>query len=348
MGLCFQYLRKSFLATSVKRHSACSKMVFLGLLCRDFCAIIIKTKRFLQKPLPQQNSCEAFFSEKHMKVKVYSKINLTLNVCGKSGAFHLIDSLAVSAGIFDEVEVTARNDCESTVSGCGEVPLLSNSAYKAATAFSREFSVCGADVAVKKGIPMGAGLGGSSADAAAVVYCMCKLYGKDESSLRVKKLCERLGSDVNFMLGGGFCRMRGKGDDLEKLFLPKPMFFVITVLGECAETANIYSAFDSLTQTDSADNDLVEAMLSKGDFACAFPLFNNGLKKAFLKTSRAADVFVAYAEKLRLNFNMTGSGSAFYVPLETLGEAEALAERLRSDGFNSVATCYSPVGIEEI
>ena len=64
---------------------------------------------------------------------------------------------------------------------------------------------------------MGAGLGGSSADAAGVLNAMAKLYGIDDKAA-LGELADALGSDTRYMLDGGFCRMRGRGEKLT--FLP--------------------------------------------------------------------------------------------------------------------------------
>ena len=100
-----------------------------------------------------------------MKVKVYAKLNLTLNVTGRRNGFHDIDSLAVSVDIYDEIQASPRSDRAVTVRGMPSVNDADNSACKAACAFVRAFGSCGADITVNKGIPFAAGMGGSSGSA---------------------------------------------------------------------------------------------------------------------------------------------------------------------------------------
>ena len=121
-----------------------------------------------------------------MKVKVNAKLNLSLNVYQKVGERHQISSVAVSVNIFDVVQVTKREDSNVTVSGM-DMPLQNNVAYKTAVAFAKTFDTCGVDVIITKGIPMGAGMGGSSADSSAVIYCMCKLFDVDVNSQQIKQ-----------------------------------------------------------------------------------------------------------------------------------------------------------------
>ena len=149
-----------------------------------------------------------------VKIKSYAKVNLTLDVTGRAGGYHLLDSFVASVDLFDLVCVRKRKDklVSVTMHGMdGEgIPPERNNAFKAGEAFVGRFSTAGADVTVYKNIPMGAGLGGSSADAAGVLNAMAKLYGIDDKAA-LGELADALGSDTRYMLDGGFCRMRGRG-----------------------------------------------------------------------------------------------------------------------------------------
>ena len=142
-----------------------------------------------------------------MKVKCFAKLNLTLNVFEKRGQFHPIDSIVTSIDIFDEVEVSL---CKSGVRADG----AAEAALSVADTLCGQYG-CGCNIAVKSGIPLGAGLGGSSAQAAAVAYCLASLNGKSVSDQQVKAACALSGSDVNYMLLGGLCRITGKGDEVK-------------------------------------------------------------------------------------------------------------------------------------
>ena len=149
------------------------------------------------------------------KVKSYAKVNLSLNVTGAAGGYHLIDSVLASIDIYDTVCVKPRGDRLVNVymHGLGSENILPerNNAFKAGEAFVGRFSTAGADVTVYKNIPMGAGLGGSSADAAGVLNAMAALY-KVTDRAALKGLADALGSDTGYMLGGGFARVAGRGE----------------------------------------------------------------------------------------------------------------------------------------
>ena len=166
------------------------------------------------------------------KIKSYAKINLTLDIVGEANGYHLLDSFVASLDLYDLVVVRKRKDklISVTMRGMGSEGISpeENNAAKAGEAFVERFGTSGANIAVYKNIPLGAGLGGSSADAAGVLNGMAKLYGISDSEA-LGALADRLGSDTRYMLKGGFCRMQGRG---EKLFpLPakgkKLYFFLI-------------------------------------------------------------------------------------------------------------------------
>ncbi|MFQ7077003.1 MAG: hypothetical protein ACLRSW_03215 [Christensenellaceae bacterium] len=148
----------------------------------------------------------------YRKDKVLCEGQSDLDVTGRAGGYHLLDSFVASVDLFDLVCVGKRKDklVSVTMHGMdGEgIPPERNNALKAGEAFVGRFSTAGADVTVYKNIPMGAGLGGSSADAAGVLNAMAKLYGIDDKAA-LGELADALGSDTRYMLDGGFCRMRG-------------------------------------------------------------------------------------------------------------------------------------------
>ena len=283
-----------------------------------------------------------------MKVKVYAKLKLTLNVTGRRNGFHDIDSLAVSVDIYDEIQASPRSDRAVTVRGMPSVNNADNSAYKAASAFVRAFGSCGADITVNKGIPFAAGMGGSSADVAAVVYCMCKLYGVDISSRKVYDLCAALGSDVNYMLRGGLGRLRGKGDDVEFYRLARPLYFALTTFGVGISSKEAYSAFDLLpVRQPPADNGKLLNMLTNGE-ANAVKLFNNHLQGASASLSDYAREYLGFIAEHGLSANMTGSGSAYYAAFDDKTQADKTAELLSAKGYDTVVCKTVDNGIEEV
>lgn len=122
-----------------------------------------------------------------VRIKAPAKVNFALGITGESGGFHMLDSIVCTIDLFDDVTVAKRSDgmVNITMRGMGSenIPPEANNAVRAAELFAEKHSTGGADITITKRIPMGAGLGGSSADAAGVLRAMSKLYGRGDEKL---------------------------------------------------------------------------------------------------------------------------------------------------------------------
>lgn len=279
-----------------------------------------------------------------MKVKVYAKLNLTLNVFPKVGNFHPIDSVVTSVNIWDQIEVKPRKDKKVKLKGF--MPTVDNIAYKTAVAFVEQFDTFGVNIDIKKGIPIGAGVGGSSADSAGVIYCMCKLFDIDLQSEPVAKLCASLGSDITFMLKGGIARMQGKGDDVTFGECPFNLYFALTRFSQSMSTADVYNAFDTLPEQRKTDSEKLFNLLCNGNLA--IELQNNNLQSACQSLSSYAQSYIQCVRDLGYTPNMTGSGSAYYVWCQSQTDAERVTRMLQERGFNATVVHSVPCGIEHI
>lgn len=288
-----------------------------------------------------------------MQVKVYAKLNLTLKVGARVGEFHSIDSVATSVDVCDVVEVVARADKSVHVSGVVGVEESHNTAYKAACAFVEAFSINGVDIYVQKGIPFGGGLGGSSADAAATLYCMCKLYGVDVDCAKMRVICAKVGSDVSYMLRGGLGRLRGKGDDVEFFALKQPIFFALTTFEQQMSSREVYAAFDTVTkagndesQRQCADvNAKLLTLFANGDNEHALAYFFNDLQRAAMALSDYAEHYLAFTHANGWKSVMTGSGSAYFIAFTSEAEAQKAVDLLNSHGFSTILCQSTASGI---
>ena len=131
--------------------------------------------------------------------------------------FHLLDSAVANIDICDTIYLKKKKGKYSNVimhgQGSEHIPPEKNNALKAAETFSAAFGTDGAEITVFKDIPIGAGLGGSSADICGVLNGMARLYGIEDRE-KVKALADTLGSDTGYMLNGGFARMQGRGEQV--------------------------------------------------------------------------------------------------------------------------------------
>lgn len=265
---------------------------------------------------------------KKVKIRIPAKLNLTLDVTGRENGYHNLDSLFLSVNVFDEITVIKRKDEAVRLSFCGVsagiAPQKSN-AYRAAEAFVKKFGTCGADISVKRNIPTGGGLGGSSADAAGVIAGLARLYGVNGE---LDEIAGTIGSDVAFMLRGGFARVRGRGLQIEPLALGRKFYFIILVAENSGSTAQCFRRFDENGASYSPCTPDALAALEKNDAAKFKSLLKN-------------DLFEAAAElipEIRENADalgrsgatvMTGSGSAVFSIFDTKKERDRVYKRLR-------------------
>ncbi|MBI5526114.1 MAG: 4-(cytidine 5'-diphospho)-2-C-methyl-D-erythritol kinase [Deltaproteobacteria bacterium] len=188
-----------------------------------------------------------------MPAKLYlrapAKVNLYLRILGRRpDGFHDIESLVVPVRLFDRIEVEkALRGVGFSCTGLPGVPPEENLAHRAAKAFIDAFGPGGGvRIRVKKTIPAGAGLGGGSSDAAAVLSGMDRLFPGLATPAALAELAASLGSDVPFFLGGRPAWIRGRGDMVEPLKRPLPPFRAVLVYpGFGVSTAWAYGAWDS-------------------------------------------------------------------------------------------------------
>jgi len=166
-----------------------------------------------------------------LTLRAPSKINLCLNVLGKRpDGYHELEMVMQAVGLYDEVTVrlaasgiTVTTDSSAVPGGEGNI------AWRAARELlERSGSQAGIAVEIKKTIPVAAGLGGGSSDAAAVLVACNRLFrtGLDREALAA--IGTRLGMDVPFFLYGPTALARGRGEVLTSL-PPPPKFWVLLV-----------------------------------------------------------------------------------------------------------------------
>lgn len=200
-----------------------------------------------------------------VRLRAFAKANLSLNITGRCGGRHEIESVMASVDLFDTVTITERADKKINVRFTNADIGENNTAYKAAVEVFDKLDN-GVDIVVEKGIPIAAGLGGSSASAAAVLRGLDVLYNLPSRGVNMRAAALKVGSDVPFMLTGGLARVTGVGDELFFINNKLNLFAVGIMCGEVSTAAcyrefdNIYSACEySPTDTDELCNKLLDA-----------------------------------------------------------------------------------------
>ena len=252
-------------------------------------------------------------------VKAYAKINLTLNVLGKEGGYHALDSIVASVDLYDRIKIKKRKDklISVTMHGLGSecIPAECNNAVKAGELFVEKFRTTGADITIYKNIPMGAGLGGSSADAAGVLNGLARLY-KINDLASLKLIADMTGSDTRYMLSGGWARLFGRGDTVKQIDSNLKLHILFLLPDENISTAKCFSEFDKSGLT-GGNSDLAEKAVIERDINGLANELSNSLTCAAVSLSGEIKKCIEELKEFApLAVNMTGSGSGVYALFE--------------------------------
>src|SRR5207249_7954912 len=157
-----------------------------------------------------------------LRLRAPAKINLTLEVLGRrSDGFHEIRSVVQTISLCDLIEVSAATDL-TLVSPSLHWPTRHDLSYRAAERLREALgSPTGATMNRQKRIPISAGLGGGSSDAAAALRLLERLWRVPESGSQIRRVAEKIGSDVCLFLAGGTSLLTGRGERVERLRAPR-------------------------------------------------------------------------------------------------------------------------------
>lgn len=282
-----------------------------------------------------------------MKVQCPAKINLFLEITGRRGdGYHRLATLFAKINIYDvlELEVDRSGKVSLSVETGEGIGALSegpdNLVLRAAEAFRRHFRVkLGVRLRLTKRIPMGAGLGGGSSDAAGTLLGLAGLFKFEMTRARrerLKRLGTALGADVPFFLRAEpFCLAQGIGDRLRPLEFPKSLPYLVLVYpGYGVSTKEAYRALrlparsDVLTRLSHLDKLILSLKKGKPISHWQGCLFNR-LEDVDLPVMAQIDQARSILSRMgAAGVRMTGSGSAFYGFVPSHAEGERIVKRL--------------------
>ncbi|MBO7196946.1 MAG: 4-(cytidine 5'-diphospho)-2-C-methyl-D-erythritol kinase [Clostridia bacterium] len=201
--------------------------------------------------------------------KAYAKVNLFLDVTGcRDDGFHEISSVMHSVSLCDVLTVEAYHSDSTSISvlvndsslPTDEKNLVYMSAAKYLSYFNENARVL---IRLEKHIPVGAGLGGGSADAAATLRAMNKIFGF-ATETELYTISSQIGSDVPFCLCGGLAHCRGRGERIEILDQSPKMIFVISIGSERVSTPVAYERLDCMYNNFENYNSTLDANILFG------------------------------------------------------------------------------------
>jgi 4-diphosphocytidyl-2-C-methyl-D-erythritol kinase len=188
------------------------------------------------------------------RLQAHAKINLDLRVLGKRpDGYHELRTIFQTISLADEIGLAFEPAPETRVVIEGNVDIEDNLIARAARLFLAENGIAGTvRCELRKHIPMGAGLGGGSSDAAAVLRAMPALTGIPTPQRKLHAMAAQLGSDVPFFLYGGTAVGIGRGDEIFPL-PPAPELYGLLVTPDIhVSTAEAYHALSARLDPDQA------------------------------------------------------------------------------------------------
>ncbi len=267
----------------------------------------------------------------------FAKLNLTLDVLGKRpDGYHDIKSVMQAISLRDDIEIDIgtgkpwRLLCDKENIPTDET----NLAWKAAKLF---FDATGKDpngieIRITKRIPSQAGLGGGSADAAAVLRALNRHYDMPFSLPGLAELGGQIGSDIPFCVLCGTAMAEGRGEKLRPLPGMPDCIFVVCKPEFSVSTPELYKKIDEKAIAKRPDHRAMESALLAGDLGGVAQnlcnVFDPIVTEEHLELNYIKSIFNSYGA---VGFQMTGSGSAVYCIVDNFEFAAVICNMLRDN-----------------
>ena len=271
----------------------------------------------------------------------YAKVNLTLDVLGKRpDGYHDLKSVMQTISMRDDIELQIGTgkpwslSCDKEGIPCDE----RNLAWKAAKVYCEAMGKDpdGIHIHITKRIPSEAGLGGGSADAAAVLRALNRHYGNPLSILALAELGAQVGSDVPFCVICGTAMVEGRGERLRKLPDMPDCFFVVCKPDFSSSTPELYKKLDESVIARRPDNQAMESALLAGDLEKVaeniWNVFDPVVTQEHLEMNYIKSIFNTYGA---IAYQMTGSGSAVFAIVTEFEHAAVICNMLK-DNYSQI------------
>ena len=272
-------------------------------------------------------------------VQAYAKINLTLDVLGRrADGYHALATVMQTIDLYDTICLTATDDdrvqliCTTTALSNDE-----NLAARAAQLLRQRLALTqGVCIELHKRIPVAAGLGGGSSDAAATLLALQQWWRLALSREDLLDIAASLGSDVPFFLTGGLALCEGRGEQVTQLapYWPTAMRWLLLVKPAVSiATAAVFRSLPASDYTNGTYSQAVCSALHAGTMPRAEDL-HNGLERSVMvrypEVAQAReDLLAAGASLVRLS----GSGPTLFAPFPELARATRAQQQLQAQGY---------------
>jgi len=279
---------------------------------------------------------------KRLRLKVHAKINLTLGILGKrEDGYHFIDTVMQSVSLGDTVTLYPCKELRIRQSNKSIDP-ENNMAYKAANAFFTATGITGgAKIHIKNHIPTSSGMGGGSANAAAVIMGLDKLFNTKLSVKKLEEIATPLGADVPFFIRGGAQRAEGIGEILTPLVPLKKGYFILAKVDSKPSTAEMYHQLDSHTPP-LPDTEAAIKALENEDANALSKLFVNSFTSVWSESILEKRLNATNADGVSLS----GSGPTWFAYFSDKGKAKSAYKTLKKEKIECYFAKPETVGVK--
>lgn len=235
--------------------------------------------------------------------KAYAKINLTLEIVGKKDGYHLLESIVVPIDLYDTLTFE-KSTIDEVVSN---VSIKNNNIYAAIKIFKNKYDINEfVKVTLDKKIPIGYGLGGSSADISATLRGLNKLFNIYAPLKDLEALANQLGSDTLFCLYNKRSFIYGRGEKIKHLSKHEKLNFLLILPKAELLTKDVFLNYSFL------DNNKYVGFRDK-DMNYILKNIKNDLEKAAFSLNKELKDLYKNFRKNNLNVCLTGSGPALFI-----------------------------------
>lgn len=270
-----------------------------------------------------------------MRIKAYAKINILLDIVGiKENGYHLLEMIMQSIDLYDLIDVDKIENGIKIKSNKSYIPTNNkNIAYKAAELFMNTYGINeGVSINIYKNIPTSAGLGGGSADGAAVLKAMRKIFNVNVSNKELERLGAKIGADVPFCINGGTAFCEGIGEIITpiKKFENKILVVVKPKFG--VSTKWVYSEYDNLDNVKKPKTKKILNAVKNDDLRLVSAEMANVLEDVTIKKYGIIEKIKKDMIKLgALGAMMSGSGPSVFAFFEDSLSAQRCFENMKEN-----------------
>ena len=283
-----------------------------------------------------------------VRIKTHAKLNLFLRVLGlRSDGYHEVETILHGIEMGDEIDValtdTGKVEIEMILADSVSdllPPSEQNTVWHAAQhLIDHGARNEGVAIRIVKRIPIGAGLGGGSGNAAGVLVALNELWRTELNRDGLLDVAGRVGSDVPYCISGGTALATARGESLTPLPSPEAMWFVLGISHSPLLTRDVYAAWEPDREAEPVGSAEMTLALGGRDVAEVGSLLYNDLERpAFVLRPELADKKEALVAAGALGAAMSGSGPTLFGLASGEGHARDIARRVEGEFDKVVVT----------